>query len=33
VGFRNVGAVKDIYYTVGAFLRLCKDFQVAKEDY
>jgi len=33
VGFRNVCAVKYIHYTVGAFFRLCKDFQVAKEDY
>jgi len=29
----NVGEVKDIHYTVGACLRLCKDIQVAKEDY
>jgi len=32
-GLYNVGEVKDICYTVGAFLRDCKDIQVAKEDY
>ena len=33
MGFMNVGEVKYICYTEGTLLRLCKDFQVAKEDY
>jgi hypothetical protein len=29
----NVGEEKDMRYKVGALLRECKDFQVAKKDY